>query len=321
MLESKEVKTGKPVGVTRMGEKIVFWRSKDGKVHCMIDKCIHRGVQLSKGKILHNHLQCPFHGFEYNNSGQVIRIPAQGKNTEVRAHFKQTAYPTNENGGLIFIFWGDWQDDPDELPPCPMFEELLDKKFRYYTKKDHWDVHYSLVIENQLDTVHLPFVHASTIGRGFKTLVHGPGLKECQEEGIYEIQVQPYNVKDDGKTIPLRPEEVPSDLKTYLYFRFPNIWMNRISANVIVFIAFAPIDEENTLLYLRFYYKKRFLRSIIGRIGARGNLVIAGQDKRVVTTIQPKRSWYRMDGQKLIQGDRPIVQYRRVRDILMKNES
>jgi len=319
LLESKQVKKGKVFGVIRMGEKLVFWRTKDSKVHCMIDKCIHRGVQLSKGKIIHDHLQCPFHGFEYDGSGKVRMIPAKGKNARIQDYFKQIAYPTKELGGLIFIFWGDWPEDKSNLPPVPMFEELLGKKFKHYTKRRHWNVHYSLVIENQLDTAHIPFVHTNTIGRGFKTLVHGPGLNECQDKGIYEIQVKPYNVKDDGKTIPLKPNEVPNDLKTYLYFRFPNIWMNRISDNVIVFIAFAPVDEENTLLYLRFYYKKRFLRSIIGRFGAWGNLVIAGQDKRVVTTIQPKKSWHRMEGQKLIQADRPIVQYRRIRDQMMSN--
>ena len=56
VLESKEVRK-KPVGVTRMGEKLVFWRNEAGKVFCAVDRCPHRGVALSIGKLENNHLQ------------------------------------------------------------------------------------------------------------------------------------------------------------------------------------------------------------------------------------------------------------------------
>ena len=49
ILESKEVKLGKPVGVTRMGEKLVLWRDTQGQVTCQSDLCPHRGVALSAG--------------------------------------------------------------------------------------------------------------------------------------------------------------------------------------------------------------------------------------------------------------------------------
>ena len=46
VLESQEVKH-KPIGVTRMGEKLVFWRDAQGQVHCLRDRCAHRGAALS----------------------------------------------------------------------------------------------------------------------------------------------------------------------------------------------------------------------------------------------------------------------------------
>jgi len=48
VLESAEVKT-QPVGVMRLGEKMVFWRDSSGKVHAAADRCPHRGVALSAG--------------------------------------------------------------------------------------------------------------------------------------------------------------------------------------------------------------------------------------------------------------------------------
>jgi phenylpropionate dioxygenase-like ring-hydroxylating dioxygenase large terminal subunit len=64
VMDSSQVKD-RPVGVTRMGEKLVFWRDGAGKVSCLRDKCVHRGVRLSAGQVMDNgRLQCPFHGFE-----------------------------------------------------------------------------------------------------------------------------------------------------------------------------------------------------------------------------------------------------------------
>ena len=47
------------------------------------------------------------------------------------------------------------------------------------------------------------------------------------------------------------------------------------------------------------------------------NLRIAHQDRRVVVTQHPKHSGLKI-GERLIQGDRPIVEYRRRRQQLLE---
>ncbi len=59
VLESNEVKPKKPVGVTRLGEKLVFWRDSHGKVNCLHDRCPHLGAQLCQGKVNGDNLACP----------------------------------------------------------------------------------------------------------------------------------------------------------------------------------------------------------------------------------------------------------------------
>ena len=51
ILDSSEVRRGKPIGVTRMGEKMVAWRNSSGEFAVMADKCPHRGVALSAGAL------------------------------------------------------------------------------------------------------------------------------------------------------------------------------------------------------------------------------------------------------------------------------
>jgi phenylpropionate dioxygenase-like ring-hydroxylating dioxygenase large terminal subunit len=68
ILESKELKKNKPLKITRLNEKLSLWRDENGNVGCIADKCCHRGVSLSCGKIIDGELECPFHGFMYDKS-------------------------------------------------------------------------------------------------------------------------------------------------------------------------------------------------------------------------------------------------------------
>lgn len=315
VLDSSQVKN-KPAGVTRMGEKLVFWRDGQGRVSCLRDRCVHRGVALSKGCVLDNgRLQCPFHGFEYDTTGRIQKIPANGNNTPVPDRFKVHSYPAYEAHGLIWIWWG--ENPPEDLAP-PLFFDDLDGRFVHASAYDPWDAHYSRVIENQLDAVHLPFVHYNTIGRGNRTLVEGPGV-EWLDENRFNVYV--YNKIDDGSR-PRGPSEVPvpnPDKDFKLEFILPNLWQNYISPDVRIVAAFIPVDEEHTLLYLRFY--QRFLTvSLLGQLVARlampFNKIVAHQDRRVVVTQEPKASALR-SGEKLIPGDNPIVQYRHRREELL----
>ena len=105
-----------------------------------------------------------------------------------------------------------------------------------------------------------------------------------------------------------------------LHFYFPNTWMNRISDSTRVVAAFVPIDEENTMMYVRLYQNVvsvPILRDIFNWFSKYGNRVILNQDQRVVQTQVPKVSKLKMK-EVLLQGDPPIIEYRKKRDILKK---
>ena len=311
ILESKELKKNKPLRVQRFNEHLVMWRDENNNVCCIADKCCHRGVSLSCGKIINGKLECPFHGFIYDKSGKVLMIPAIGKNKPTPETMKVQDYTTYEAFGFIWIWWGDAAKKTQE----PYFFKELEN-FSYSSFKDHWSVHYSRAIENQLDVVHLPFVHKTTIGRGNKTLVHGPVV--TREEELITFYV--YNIQDDGNTVPLKPDEI-TDYKRlfHLQFHFPNIWQNFISDKIRAFAAFVPVDEENTIIYIRYYQrmlKFPILKGMFNYLGKISSIIILRQDKRVVLTQLPKKSSIKMD-ERLIMGDKPIIEYRKHRQELM----
>jgi len=321
ILESNEVKKGKPIGLTRMGEKMVAWRDHSGQVTVMSDLCPHRGVALSAGKLVGGCIQCPFHGFEYDASGDCRFIPANGKNSQPPKAMHVKTYPTREAHDIIFIWWGEPRAE-EEYPSLPWFKNIGDDML-YSTIRNQWANHYARAIENQLDVVHLPFVHHNTIGRGNNTLVNGPVTKEIEvAPDSYRLDLWVYNQHDQGQKA-IKSSEMPEPThRPLIQFHFPNLWQNWLSNDFLVFLIFAPIDDENTMMYLRLYHKVHFpiARQLTEWLGSIGNLYILNQDKRVVVTQRPHRP--DLDtGEILIPGDLPIALYRKRRHALINKRT
>jgi hypothetical protein len=149
-------------------------------------------------------------------------------------------------------------------------------------------------------------------------VVDGPAMEWVDED---KFHIYAYNRVDDG-TPPRRAADLPIPHPSgfRLEFIFPNLWENRISDDVRLVGAFVPVDDEHTLLYLRFY--QRFLtvpvlRDLVAWAAMPFNIVVAHQDRRVVETHQPQRSGLHI-GEKMIPGDRPIIEYRRRREALIE---
>ena len=314
VLSSKELKTNKPIGARRLGEKLVFWRDDSDNINCIMDKCCHRGASLSHGKIVEGNIECPFHGFQYDSSGKVNLIPANGKDSKIASNYKVDSYLVKEAYGFIWLWYS---REKDKAPEIPFFEDLKEG-FSYGEFSEVWPVHYTRAAENQLDVVHLPFVHKTTIGKGNKTLVNGPVVE--WEDNLMTFYVK--NEKDIGQ-VPEKPKEIENYKQLFsLQFQMPNTWQNRISDKVRIFAAFVPIDEENTRIYLRFYQsfaKLPVIKQIVNKISSLSNKLILHQDRDVVLPERPIKTELKM-GENLIQGDLPIIEYRKRRSLLKGEE-
>jgi phenylpropionate dioxygenase-like ring-hydroxylating dioxygenase large terminal subunit len=312
VLESRLIKKY-PVSLLRLGEKMVAWRDGSGSVVVMADKCPHRGASLSQGKIVHdNCLQCPFHGFEFDTSGICTLIPANGERSQPPKAMRAYSYPVQEKYGYIWIWWGKIQD---EYPEIPWFADLDEEKYEYASFYATWAVHYTRGIENQLDVIHLPFVHASTIGRGNRTIADGPIFR--MEDG--ELNIWVHNRKDDGSPA-IRVNDLPEPTRPpSLRFKLPNNWMNNISQDFRITISFIPVDDGHTLFCLRNYVKKMRLPGLakfVAWLAIPSSRVILNQDERIVKNQKPIKGGLTND-EVYISQDGPIIQFHKLRQELI----
>ncbi|MFN8672730.1 MAG: aromatic ring-hydroxylating dioxygenase subunit alpha [Candidatus Sericytochromatia bacterium] len=313
VLNAKEVKNNKPLKAKRFGKDLVFWRNTKGEIICLDDICPHRGVSLSLGKINNNCIACPFHGFEFNEEGKCTFIPANGKDFPISSKYATKSYELKEEYGFIWFWYGEEQENYPKIE----FFDFLDEKFSYSTTyQDTFNTHFTRCVENQLDVSHLAFVHSKTIGKGGRSLVNGP-LVEFENNTI-KIWVD--NKKQGEKRITLDKDlQFLKTNKASLEFRFPNIWSLRISDSFYGFLAFAPQDEENTVLYMRFYQKivtVPLLKEIFNLVNGIFSKKILNEDKNIILTHFPKNSLLAKE-EKLTRSDLPITIFRKI----MRNES
>lgn len=307
---SGDIRKGKLYAMERLGMKMVLFRDAKGKLHAVSDRCPHRGASVGGGKLVNGCLQCPFHGIEFDSDGKCTCIPAEGRSSVKNySRFDLQKYEVCEIGNIIFLWYG--KDKSKGKPP--VFDVMTDRRFRFSHLDDLWHIHYSRVIENQLDVQHLAFVHHNTIGRGNKTLVNGPLVVWTDEN---TLQTSANNDIDVGQK-PKNAAECEIR-QMHLTFKFPNIWMNTINDKIRILAFFIPVDDKRCILSVRFYNRITGVGAIdhfIAWIGKWANLIVERQDKRVVQKQLPEKT-ARIIDERLLMADKPIIEYRRRREEL-----
>jgi phenylpropionate dioxygenase-like ring-hydroxylating dioxygenase large terminal subunit len=58
-------------GQTFLGEPVVLFRTEAGELVALEDRCAHRRLPLSVGRLKGDTIECSYHGLVYNRSGRL----------------------------------------------------------------------------------------------------------------------------------------------------------------------------------------------------------------------------------------------------------
>lgn len=156
-----------PIRRTILGENIVMFRDENGMPAMLADRCSHRFVRLSGGKVIGNAIECPYHGLRFSGSGDCVHQPFEpGKPS---AQNKVRSYPVIERGGMVWVWTGEpEQADPGLIPAS--FEILDDPRFKTIHGYLRMEGNYQIVVDNLLDLTHVDFIHPEArLPEGFET--------------------------------------------------------------------------------------------------------------------------------------------------------
>ena len=146
---------GPPVRVKLMGENLVAFRDRAGRVGLIGEHCPHRGASLYYGRNEDCGLRCIYHGWLVDADGRVRETPAEPDPDAVRNDVTHVAYPTHEVAGIVFAYLG----PPDKKPLFPNYRFAEIPKDHTYVTKSFQECNYLQGLEGECDSAHLSFLH------------------------------------------------------------------------------------------------------------------------------------------------------------------
>lgn len=144
----------RPLARTVLGIPLVLFRDGSGSPAALLDRCPHRNVPLSLGRLVSGRIECAYHGWQLDGAGVCRHVPGllsdDGKERRTACH------PVREQDGFVWV-WADPSVRPDHEP----FAMPLTNAAGYTTLVREVEAEGTLhaTIENALDVPHTSFLH------------------------------------------------------------------------------------------------------------------------------------------------------------------
>ncbi len=144
---------------TILDRPVILFRDPDGTPHALEDRCCHRGLPLSLGRLLDDKVQCGYHGLEFGFDGVCTKVPGQ---STIPPEARVRAYPVVEKWRWVWIWMGEAALADEVLVPDYHWND--DPEWTSYGDVFHVAGDYRLMVDNLLDLSHIQFLHETTLG-------------------------------------------------------------------------------------------------------------------------------------------------------------
>lgn len=213
-----------------LGEDLVLFRDRSGRVGLLADRCSHRGASMLYGRVEERGIACAYHGWLYDTSGHCLECPAEPAGSLFHLTVKQTAYPVQKLAGLYWAYLG-----PEPAPVIPRYDILVRKDGRLTVQlRGQVDCNYLQAMENSVDPAHLQILHQETAARGRPITNTTRGMTDDVESFTFYVTsygIMKRRIYKDG-----RIDEHP--------LIFPNILRQGNGMEIRV-----PLDDTHTWIY------------------------------------------------------------------------
>lgn len=174
-----------PLAVELLLQQLVLWRDSRGTVHAWADRCPHRGARLSLGRVCAGRLECPYHGWQFDGSGQCLQVPALPDFVPPPTHAAR-AYACVEQYGLVWVRMA--ASHAATATPLPAFAAEDDAQLRKVNCGPYLVATSApRIVENFLDMAHFGFVHE-----------HWLGSRDAAAIADYQVHSTPTGIRATG---------------------------------------------------------------------------------------------------------------------------
>ena len=269
----------RPVGRTVLGTPLCLFRDTAG-VAAMVDRCPHRNVPLSLGRLRDGLLECRYHGWRFDRAGACRAIPGLCAEDPGRRGRAAETVRCVEQDGFVWVFPG--SAEPPSGGPAFRFPCVDDSAYDTVRRSLTAAGTVHAVAENALDVPHTAFLHGG--------LFRGAGRSPVEIEVVVRSGADRIEAEYVGEP---RPPGVagrilaPSGGVVQHWDRFilPSITQveYRLEDNhLLVTSALTPVTATETMLHSAVTFSLRVPHSIIKAVVPPLAGLIFAQDARIL---------------------------------------
>lgn len=145
----------KPLARSLFGVPIALFRDGAGVARALLDRCPHRNVALSPGRVVNGQIECPYHGWRFDGEGACRHVPCLVGESNAKAR-NAPAFPVREQDGYVWVL-----PTPGATPSREPYRFAYASREGYTTVRQTVEVNGTLhaAAENALDVPHTAFLH------------------------------------------------------------------------------------------------------------------------------------------------------------------
>lgn len=226
---------GPPVRVRLLGENLVLFRDSAGNPGLLGEYCPHRTASLFYGRNEEGGLRCVYHGVKFDIHGTCLDVPCVPPGSNVKDQVRAKSYPCIERGDLVWTYMG----PPEHKPAFPDLEWALVPSAQRFSTRHVQECNWLQGLEGGFDASHLSFLHSG------------------------QVDMRRGRTDHDRRIVPTKYEVMPLDFG-FAVAGGRELDNGNISWHVDVMLfpfhkiipsvplgahIWAPIDDENTMLY------------------------------------------------------------------------
>ena len=152
------------------GKPIILTRNKDGVAHAFLNACRHRGVKLAEGCGNAKGFVCPYHGWTFNNDGDLTSVPSRSAfDADQLKNRGLIKLPLVEKHGVVLVHPDpNGSVDYDEFFGPEMGGIVADYKLEDFQLVGEYKaparINWKHAVDGGLEGYHVPFLHPNTVG-------------------------------------------------------------------------------------------------------------------------------------------------------------
>jgi 5,5'-dehydrodivanillate O-demethylase len=227
--------------VRLLGEDLVLFRDRQGKLGLIAEQCPHRRASFLHGIPTERGIRCPYHGWEFSAEGKCLNQPNEPDNPIFREKVGTDAYPVEEMGGLLFAYLG-----PKPAPLLPRFDGFVMPGTIRMMGRVVLPVNWLQIMENSLDPIHTEWLH----GHHYEFQKEQEGVKVAISAKHEKIDFREFEFGITKHRLLAGHSEDSDDWRIGHPIVFPNILAVGNGDEASRYFSFqmrVPVDDTHTL--------------------------------------------------------------------------